>query len=256
MIGSARSAEGQGPQSGSVPEGVRRQEGYRQRYRLLNLGWRDSQEIYLGLVAQHMGPQVKVLDVGCGHADFLAPAYRVSEHIYGLEPDPVALARNTTVKHKLEASVESIPMPDGFFDLATMAWVAEHLPRPLAALREIHRVLRPGGRLLVLTPNAWNYNAWLVRAVPNRFHDYLTRRLYGRQDRDTYPVRYRMNTPGKLDRLMAVAGFRRVRLILNGDPSYISFNEPLFQLARVLEGLFDLKGLRPARVHLIGLYER
>ncbi|MGH7642963.1 MAG: class I SAM-dependent methyltransferase, partial [Candidatus Dormibacteria bacterium] len=159
-------------------------------------------------------------------------------------------------KHKLEASVESIPMPDGFFDLATTAWVGEHLPRPLAALREIHRVLRPGGRLVVLTPNAWNYNAWLVRAVPYRFHDYFTRRLYGRQERDTYPVRYRMNTPRELERRATEAGFHRVRLILNGDPSYIAFNEPLFRIARALEGLLELPGLNQARVHLIGLFER
>ncbi|MGH7640585.1 MAG: class I SAM-dependent methyltransferase [Candidatus Dormibacteria bacterium] len=183
------------PGQPALPPGVARQERYRGSYRRRRPGWQDSQSLHRDLLDRHLTAETRVLDVGCGHADFLAVVYARSHFIYGIDPDPVALARNRAVSHVVHGRAEVLPWPDGHFDLVVMAWVAEHLDNPAAVAREIHRVLRPGGRFLFLTPNAWNYNAWLVRMVPNRFHHHFTSRLYGRQERATYPVRYRMNTP-------------------------------------------------------------
>ncbi|MGA8426572.1 MAG: class I SAM-dependent methyltransferase [Candidatus Dormiibacterota bacterium] len=255
------SAEGDQPAGAAIeprelPAGVARQEHYRREYRRRRPRWRDSTAIYRDLVARHVGPESKVLDVGCGHADFLASAFALSPHIYGLDPDAGALARNPVIKQPVVGTVEHIPLPDQFFDLVCMAWVAEHLEHPFEAAQEIRRVLRPGGRLLFLTPNAWNYNTWLVRAVPNRYHEFFTRRLYGRQERDTYPVRYRLNTESKVDRVMTAANLKKVRFIRNGDPSYISFNPTLFTMACGIETVLELPWLRRARVHIIALYQR
>lgn len=114
----------------------------------------------------------------------------------------------------------------------------------------------PGGRLLFLTPNAWNYNTWLVRAVPNRYHEFFTPRLYGRQERDTYSVRYRLNTESKVERVMSAANLKKLRFLRNGDPSYISFNPTLFTMACGIETLLELPWLRRPRVHIIALYQR
>ncbi|MGC2207787.1 MAG: class I SAM-dependent methyltransferase [Candidatus Dormiibacterota bacterium] len=239
-----------------LPPGMARQEHYRREYQRRRPRWRDSTSIYRELVARHVGPESRVLDVGCGHADFLASAVSPSPHIYGLDPDAEALARNPVIRQAVVGTVEHIPLPDQFFDLVCMAWVAEHLEHPYQAAQEIRRVLRPGGRLLFLTPNAWNYNTWLVRAVPNRYHEFFTRRLYGRQERDTYPVRYRLNTETKIERVMSAVNLKKVRFLRNGDPSYISFNPTLFTVACGIETLLELPGLRRARVHIVALYQR
>jgi SAM-dependent methyltransferase len=243
-------------QRSELPAGVARQEHYRREYQRRRPRWRDSTSIYRALVANHVGPESRVLDIGCGHADFLASEFSVSPHIYGLDPDAQALERNPVIHHPVVGRVEQIPLPDQLFDLVCMAWVAEHLERPYLAAQEIHRVLRPGGRLLFLTPNAWNYNTWLVRAVPNRYHEFFTRRLYGRQERDTYPVRYRLNTESKIGRVMSAARLKKVRLLRNGDPSYISFNPTLFNISSGLETLLELPWLRRSQVHIIALYQR
>ena len=131
----------------------------------------------------------------------------------------------------------------------------EHLEHPQAAFREIHRALKPGGRAVFLTPNAWNYNVWAIRLIPGRFHDFLTRKLYQRQEHDTFDTYYRINSIRKVDRILAPLGFKKIKLILNGDPSYISFNDFLYRLSCRFEDAIDDR-LSFLKVHLIGIYEK
>jgi SAM-dependent methyltransferase len=219
-------------------------------------GWKDSLKLYRELVADNLPSAGLAVDVGCGHADWLMPELGRAVFACGLDPDLGALCRNSAYRHLVVASAERLPFGDSCLDLVAMAWVLEHLQRPSEALDEIHRVLKPGGRLVFLTPNAWNYNVWLIRLVPNRLHDFFTRRLYGRQERDTYPVRYRANSPRSLDRALGAAGLRRRQFVLNGDPTYVSLNRPLFALARGIERVLDTGRLSLLRVHLVGVYEK
>jgi SAM-dependent methyltransferase len=59
-------------------------------------------------------------------------------------------------------SLESAAVPTGSVDAVVLADVIEHLFDPAATLREIHRVLKPGGRLLLLTPDVGSAMARLV----------------------------------------------------------------------------------------------
>jgi ubiquinone/menaquinone biosynthesis C-methylase UbiE len=208
------------------------------------------------VVAGHVPAGCSVLDLGCGHADWLAPEVAPARLVVGADLDVDALRRNHVLRHRVAARAERLPFDAGSFDVVVTAFLFEHVTRPDDVLAEIHRVLRPGGHLVFLTPNAWNYNVWLIRLVPNRLHEFFTRRLYARQERDTYPVRYRLNSPRRLARTLDAAGFRRLELLLNGDPTYVSFNRPLFVLARLVERAFDLGPLQQVRVHLIGAAQR
>jgi SAM-dependent methyltransferase len=58
----------------------------------------------------------------------------------------------------LQGDATNIPLPDDAFDVVTCQTVLMHLPRPLDALREMCRILRPGGLLICVEPNnLWNY---------------------------------------------------------------------------------------------------
>ena len=232
-----------------------RQRRYRDSYREIHSDWRESQDIYVSLVDSLVDETTTVLDVGCGHGDFLGAVYHKTPATYGVDPDQRALDMNSVIQNKVCGMAERMPFPDAFFDVVVSAWTVEHLAAPAAAFTEIYRVLKPDGHLVFLTPNTWNYNVWIIRLIPERLHDFFTRRLYGRGEGDTFPTRYLMNSPRTVRKALSGIGFQEVELIYNGDPSYISFNDVLFRAACQIEAALD-RWFGAGKVHLIGVYQK
>jgi SAM-dependent methyltransferase len=234
--------------------GFERQVRARDEYRRRNPSWVDSVTRYRALIGSVAHPGARILDLGCGrnglHGDDLDCAPETT--VIGVDPDVDALAGNTVVSHRVAGSGEDLPFAAASFDIVASAWVLEHLDHPGLVFSEVRRVLVDGGRFVFVTPNAWNYNAWMIRAVPHRWHAVLTRRLYGRGEGDAYPVRYRANSSAQLHRLLNAAGFERARLMYNGDPSYIAFNRALLETAFGIERVLATPQLEGARVHILG----
>ena len=88
-----------------------------------------------------------VLEVGCGRGHGLSALRTLlaPRRLVGIDIDPVAVAG---VEGALEADVRALPFPDASFDLVLDFGTLWHIARPLDGLREIARVLRPGGRLV------------------------------------------------------------------------------------------------------------
>jgi len=102
--------------------------------------------------------QGRILDIGCGSYPYFL------SHTYFAEKFAVdQLEKPSTVSninwHTLNLNLEpALPFEDTYFDVVTMLAVAEHLaPNSLVTLfQDVHRVLRPGGRLIITTPAAWS----------------------------------------------------------------------------------------------------
>jgi SAM-dependent methyltransferase len=234
--------------------GFERQVRARDEYRRRNPSWVDSVTRYRALIGNVAHPGARILDLGCGrnglHGDDLSCAPEST--VVGVDPDPGALAGNRVVTQRVVGSGEDLPFAAASFDIVASAWVLEHLDHPGLVFSEVRRVLVDGGHFLFVTPNAWNYNAWMIRAVPHRFHAVLTRRLYGRGEGDAYPVRYRANSRDRLRRLLNAAGFERTHLHYNGDPSYVAFNRALLEVSFGIERVLAAPSLQGARVHILG----
>jgi SAM-dependent methyltransferase len=124
---------------------------------------------YFRDVTRHFAPQAGVLDIGCGTA-WLAECF---PNYTGVDSSPEIV--ESAVKRGLSVALAdvagSLPFEDEQFDGVVLKDVLEHLLHPTAAVREAHRVLKPGGRLFASSPDAQRW-AW---------DDYTHRRPFTRR---------------------------------------------------------------------------
>ncbi|GMV23872.1 MAG: hypothetical protein AMXMBFR57_38210 [Acidimicrobiia bacterium] len=119
-----------------------------------------------------------VLEVGCGVGDFAITLGAMARATTACDFSPEAI-RQATTKARVQGanvrflvgSADALPLPDASCDLVYSCECLEHVPHPRQALREMFRVLRPGGRLVLTTENYSNaiamYWAWCaLRGVP------------------------------------------------------------------------------------------
>jgi SAM-dependent methyltransferase len=127
----------------------------------------DKPALYaLALAALEPRPGDRVLDVGCGSGPFLAHP-RGELRCYGIDISANALtkarARRPDARLAL-ADGERLPFPDASFERVACLGNLEHFLEPARGARELRRVLKPGGRCVVLLPNSY-YSGDIWRVV-------------------------------------------------------------------------------------------
>ena len=95
----------------------------------------------------------RILDVGCGTGAnlLMLSEYGDAEGV-DISEDALAFCRERGLDKVRLGAGEQLPYDDGTFDLVTALDVVEHMDDDLAGLREMRRVLRPGGRVLLFVP--------------------------------------------------------------------------------------------------------
>lgn len=219
------------------------------------LAWREEERLLRSLGA---ADATTVLEVGCGPGALLERLQGLAPHarLVGVEPDGelAALAR-ARVPHAevLDGTAEHLPLADGSVDVAVARFVFQHLANPVAAARELRRVLRPGGLAAVIevdgelwglaqptTPEAQGVHAKAWASQARRGGD----RMIGR----------------RLHRILAEAGFSDVGLQLYGyhsDDFGLDAFSPLLDPEPTLAPLLADGTVTPAEFALaVGAYRR
>jgi SAM-dependent methyltransferase len=190
-------------------------------------------------VEKHLRPEHTLLDAGCGRTAPVLVKYRgKARRLVGV--DLVDFEAPVEGVELLNNDLGRIDVKDASVDIVMSRSVMEHIEDPAAVYREMNRILKPGGRFIFLTGNMWDYAALIAVLVPNRLHPWIVSRTEGRTEKDVFPVRYRTNTRGAVERWASQAAFEIESFRYMGQyPSYFMFNGFLFLLATGYEKLLS-----------------
>jgi SAM-dependent methyltransferase len=227
------------------------QNAYRERYRAIRPGWTSSGDQLEAIVRSHVTASSRVLDLGCGRGGVVELIWKDVRLAAGVDPDSPSLTSHRAAGMPVVRGVgENLPFVDGTFDLVVSLWVLEHLVDPAATLREVRRVLAPGGHFVFVTPNMRNplmLANRIGKALP-ALQRRLVPRFYGRTEADTFPVRYRANTVEAIREHATASGLEVYDLRVVPDPTYLAVNSFMFRASVMSERLMP-KGWG---VHLLG----
>jgi SAM-dependent methyltransferase len=128
----------------------------------------DSSSPWYQLIREYIGnvSGLCVLEVACGRGGFVRQLVGAGARVTGCDFSSAALrathAKLAQANGHLSAALiqgdaQSLPFADAAFDVIVSCETIEHLPQVQAALREMRRVTRPGGKLFLTTPNYFNF---------------------------------------------------------------------------------------------------
>ncbi len=166
------------------------------------------------VVAETAGvePGHRVLDVACGTGVLARAAHergRGRAEVVGLDLSEAMLAvaarRNAEIEWR-QGNAESLPFADGSFDRVVSQFGLMFFERPEAALREMWRVLRPGGKLVVAVWDSVESSPGYVEFIA------LLERTLGRPAADALRLPFRLGDRAAISRLFADAGLAEVEI--------------------------------------------
>lgn len=257
----------------AVLVGFREQPPMSFRDRLLDFYWKIegfitpglkyAHTIYEEVLKAHVSPGTRWLDLGCGHQ--LLPPWRAQQErllasvpktLIGIDSDAHSLAVHRSILQLVRGDISDLPFRDSSFDLATANMVVEHLDAPETQLREVARVLRPGGLFIFHTPNALAYATIAARAIPQAARYRLARIIEGRDECDVFPTHYRINSTKRISAVAEALGFTVVQLRLVCSTAELAVILPLAAVELAWIRLTMTRSLRQLRTNIIAILEK
>ncbi|MBW2201937.1 MAG: class I SAM-dependent methyltransferase [Deltaproteobacteria bacterium] len=167
----------------------------------------------------------KLLDIGCGYGFFLEEMALRGWQVQGLEISRTGrqYARNQLNLEVYSEPLENLVFPENAFDVVTLFYVIEHVLEPLALLKAVKRILKPGGFVLL----RWPHTTPIVRILGP-----LARKL------DLYHTPYHIHdfSPKTIKRLLELSGFEAIETRITG------YTLPAQRLSRFASIFFGCMG--------------
>jgi SAM-dependent methyltransferase len=192
------------------------------RYYDRGRGFIDGNVEFHRLCAAAIPSGSRILEIGAGPSNVISDFLATLGEVTGLDVDP-EVRENRALTRASVFDGGSFPFEDGSFDACVSNYVLEHVPDPLRHLDEVRRVLRPGGRYAIRTPNRYHYVTLVSAVTPHWFHKLVANRLRGlpAEAHDPYPTVYAMNARGTLRRAAAASGLTVLELrMIEKEPMY------------------------------------
>jgi ubiquinone/menaquinone biosynthesis C-methylase UbiE len=213
--------------------------------------------LYRELIAQYFRPGHRLLDAGCGRAMKFCREFSDAALVVGVDLEDGLETRNAHSPFGVKGDLSRLPFPPDSFDLVISRSVVEHLENPGLVFAEFNRVLRKGGKVIIITPNKYDYVSVIASVTPYWFHRYIVSRIFQVPEDDVFPTLYRANTIRTLRQTLVGAGFKELEMrAINHYPAYLSFSPVLFRIGVFYERLTSIELLKGLRGSLLCAFEK
>lgn len=225
-----------------------------------------AEDFYRRFLLAEVTSETEWLDLGAGWqllrewlpngpADQAELSKRV-RRLVGIDAVASDVARNPYLHSKVVGDIHSLPFSGGSFNFVTAQMVIEHLESPPLLLREVRRVLRPGGKFVFLTPNYLNYQIFAAAQFSDSLKKRIVHYLEGRAEDDVFETHYRMNTPRRVRQFAQETGFSVDAIhMLHADWEFRRV-PPLHWIERLLFLALDTKPLEGFRTDMLAVLSR
>ena len=134
--------------------------------------------------------------------------------------------------------------------------VAEHIDDPESSISALARLVKPQGLVIVYTINQWSPLSLVSWLTPFWIHHPIKHLLWKTEEKDTFPVVYKMNSRRRLRHLFEQGGFRELHFAYLDDCRTFHRFRPLNYLELSLWRLLQAEGICYPENCLLGIYQR
>jgi ubiquinone/menaquinone biosynthesis C-methylase UbiE len=213
--------------------------------------------MYRETIRATLRPGETLLDAGCGrYMKYCKDLVGVGT-VVGIDLESTLETNNRTLPFGVRGDVGRLPFADETFDVVISRSVIEHLEDPPQVFREFYRVMKPGGRVVLVTPNKYDYVSLIAAVTPYKFHRFLVSKIFRVSEDDVFPTLYRANTIRTLSKALHAAGLKERELeMINHYPAYLMFSPAFFRLGVLYERITSLRALRSLRGSILCVFEK
>ncbi|MCK5123361.1 MAG: class I SAM-dependent methyltransferase [Candidatus Pacebacteria bacterium] len=209
---------------------------------------------------KYIKPDSNILDVGCGRNAFGEEYYKIARKRVGVDPDKDALSENKLMDQKICCAIKDIydiSKIANSFDVVIAQWVLEHMDNPERDIRAISKLCKKDGHFIFMTTNVYSPVMLFSKICPTFLKKLLRKKMFGTDEDDTYPTKYRINSISKIDQVMRNNGFQKVDLKAVGTLGYFAFNKYILIGKIFLNKFCDKINFgSPFKTHLTGVYRK
>ena len=208
--------------------------------------------LYRDLIRKYLSPGQRLLDAGCGRYLKFSKELSDTAKVTGIDLESTLETDNQGPPFGVRGDLSHLPFPSDHFDMVISRSVVEHLGDPPQVFREFCRVLKPGGMVVIITPNKYDFVSIIAALTPYRVHRTLVSKIFQVSEDDVFPTLYRANTLSSIQEALSSSGFVTKELgTINHYPAYLMFSPLLFRLGVLYERLTTLEPFRSLKVSIL-----
>jgi ubiquinone/menaquinone biosynthesis C-methylase UbiE len=209
---------------------------------------RHRWDVFKNILKSYLDKDTSWIDLGCGDNHLVKEFGVLARSAIGVD----LLEPEDNTSPFIKSNIRSLPFEDNSIDLITMRFVIEHIENIERDLADAKRILKSGGKLILITTNLWNPFIQLASFVPWRIKHKIITKLFKVDDEDVFPTYHQFNNPSKFKG--GLNGLFPKEIIYISDINYI--NNITFAIFLVWHLFTNILNLKIFRTNLIGVFEK